>query len=397
MIDPGVGTLPRCCYADAMQRGMTLLAGSAFGGIALRREAVLAEHDAAAVLGAVDGARRSLHDDERVLFLLGYEASLSLDPRAPRRAHDERLGPSCFAWRCSIAAGVAPAAPSAGAAPRPLSLTTTKTARAAHRARIVAARELLLDGVIYQANLAHRLAVAPRDFDEGLAFFRSRAGGVACAALVDVPGWGTLVSLSPERFVVGDLAHHEVRTFPIKGTAPRGRSHDDDEARRVGLLRSEKDRAEHLMIVDLLRNDLGRVAEVGGVTVERLLALLTAPNVHHLETTVHARLRPDVGLDALLRATAPGGSITGAPKSSAVDAIHALEDGARGAYTGVLGVVDGAGRFATSLMIRTWLRPDDGPGALHVGGGIVIDSDPDAEWDETLHKARGFGDVVVVD
>jgi anthranilate/para-aminobenzoate synthase component I len=149
------------------------------------------------------------------------------------------------------------------------------------------------------------------------------------------------------------------------------------------------------MIVDLLRNDLGRVAVVGGVTVERPLAMLSAPNVHHLETTVHARMRPGIGLEALLHATAPGGSITGAPKSSAIEAIHALEDGARGAYTGVLGVVDGAGHFATSLLIRTWLRPDDGTGALHVGGGIVVDSQPDGEWDETLHKARAFGDVTV--
>jgi anthranilate/para-aminobenzoate synthase component I len=382
-----------------MQRGVTLLAGPAFGGLALRRSVVLAEDDAANVLAAVDAARGSLAVDERVVFLLGYEASLSLDPRAPRRAHDRRLGPSCFAWRCDVisdAAAVADGAPPAPA-PAPLTLTTTTAARAAHLARIVAARELLLDGVIYQANLAHRLTVAPRGYEDGLAFFRARASGVACAAFVDVPGWGSLVSLSPERFVVGDLAERDVRTFPIKGTAPRGRSRDDDDARRTGLLRSEKDRAELLMIVDLLLNDLGRVAVPGGVTVEKLLALLTAPNVHHLETTVHARLRPDVGLDALLRATTPGGSITGAPKSSAVEAIHALEDGARGAYTGVLGVVDGAGRFATSLLIRTWLRPDDGPGVLHVGGGIVVDSEPDAEWDETLHKARGFGDVVVED
>jgi para-aminobenzoate synthetase component 1 len=376
-----------------MQRGVSLLAGPAFGGLALRRDAVLADADADAVLAAIDAARATLANDERVLFLLGYEASVALDSRAPRRGHEPRLGPSCFAWRCAVidvGDGITPQLP----APR-LRLTTTTAARDAHRARIAAARELLLDGVIYQANLAHRLAVAPQDFDDGLAFFRARSAGVACAAFVDVPGWGSLISLSPERFLVGHLGQGEVRTFPIKGTAPRGETPAADEALRAGLLHSEKDRAEHVMIVDLLRNDLGRVAVVGGVTVERPLALLSAPNVHHLETTVHARLRPGVGLEALLRATAPGGSITGAPKSSAVEAIHALEHGARGAYTGVLGVVDGAGRFATSLLIRTWLRPDDGTGALHVGGGIVVDSQPDGEWDETLHKARAFGDVTV--
>jgi anthranilate/para-aminobenzoate synthase component I len=381
-----------------MQRGVSLLAGPAFGGLALRCADVLAVDDAAAVLAAVDAARVALRPDERVLFLLGYEASLSLEPRAPRRAHDVRLGPACLAWRCRLVDDVNMASPPP-ASPLPLSLpslslSTTSSARESHRARVVAAHEQLLDGVIYQANLAHRLDVAPRTFDEGLAFFRARAHGVACAAFVDVPGWGSFVSLSPERFLVGDLARGVVRTYPIKGTAPRGRTPVDDDALRLSLLSSEKDRAEHVMIVDLLRNDLGRVAVTGGVTVERPLALLTAPNVHHLETTVHARLRDGVGVDALLRATAPGGSITGAPKSSAIEAIHALEDGPRGAYTGVLGVVDGAGRFATSLLIRTWLRPDDGPGALHVGGGIVVDSDPDAEWEETLHKARAFGDVV---
>ncbi len=391
----GVPGSMRGCYVDVMQRGVSLLAGPAFGSIALRRDAIVAEHDAAAVLAAIDDARSTLADDERVLFLLGYEASLSLDPRSPQRAHDERLGPSCFAWRCSLIADLGRGDAAPAAAHATLSLTTTSAARDAHQARIIAAREQLLDGVIYQANLAHRLRVAPRDFESGLSFFRARAGGVACAAFVDVPGWGSIVSLSPERFVVGNLTTGDVRTYPIKGTAPRGGTPAEDARLRTGLLRSEKDRAEHLMIVDLLRNDLGRVGVVGGVTVEHLLASLTAPNVHHLETTVHARLRPRTGLDALLRATAPGGSITGAPKSSAVEAIHALEDGPRGAYTGVLGVVDGAGRFATSLLIRTWLRPDDGPGALHVGGGIVVDSDPDAEWDETLHKARGFGDVTV--
>jgi len=376
-----------------MQRGISLLAGPAFGGLALRTESVLAVDDPDAVLVALDDNRASLAEDERLLFLLGYEASVALDPRAPRRAHDPRLGPSCFVWRCRV---VSDPLSSSSSSSGWLRLSTTTAARDAHRRRVVAARERLLDGVIYQANLAHRLDVAARDFAFGLAFFRARAAGVACAAFVDVPGWGSLVSLSPERFVVGDLARGEVRTYPIKGTAPRGRTPEEDSARRAALLASTKDRAEHVMIVDLLRNDLGRVAVIGGVTVERLLAPLSAPNVHHLETAIHARLRDGVGLRDLLWATAPGGSITGAPKSSALEAISELEDGPRGAYTGLLGVVDSAGRFATSLLIRTWLRPDDGgPGALHVGGGIVVDSDPDAEWQETLHKARAFGAVDV--
>ncbi len=378
-----------------MERGISWLRGRAFGGgadgLALVRVESLAEDDPHAVLAVLDAARPRLAPDERLLFLLGYEASLSLDERTPRRAHDPALGPACFVWRCRVAAAPRVVPP---ATPAP-ALTTTTTARDAHRARVAAARTWLLDGVIYQANLAHRLRVDAAGHAAGLAFFDARAADVACAAFVDVPGWGSLVSLSPERFLVGALATGDVRTFPIKGTAPRGRSPAEDEARRAALRASAKDHAEHVMIVDLLRNDLGRVAVVGGVTVERPLAMLQTPSVHHMETTIHARLTPGTGLAELLRATAPGGSITGAPKSSAVQAIHDLEDGPRGAYTGVLGVVDGAGAFVTSLLIRTWLRPDDGPGALHVGGGIVVDSDPDAEWDETLHKARAFGPVTL--
>jgi anthranilate/para-aminobenzoate synthase component I len=380
-----------------VERGISWLRGRAFGGgadgLALARIESLAEDDPDAVLAALDAARPQLAPDERLLFLLGYEASLSLDERTPRRAHDPALGPACFAWRCRVVA--VPRVVQPATAVPPPALTTTTTARDAHRARVAAAHTWLLDGVIYQANLAHRLRVAAADHAVGLAFFHARAADAACAALVDVPGWGSLVSLSPERFLVGDLATGDVRTFPIKGTAPRGRSPAEDEARRAALRSSAKDHAEHVMIVDLLRNDLGRVAVVGGVTVERPLAMLQTPSVHHLETTIHARLAPGTGLGDLLRATAPGGSITGAPKSSAVQAIHDLEDGPRGAYTGVLGIVDGAGAFVTSLLIRTWLRPDDGPGALHVGGGIVVDSVPDAEWDETLHKARAFGPVAV--
>jgi anthranilate/para-aminobenzoate synthase component I len=385
-----------------MQRGFFLLRGPAFGGLCLRAERVLADEDGSSVLAAVDDARQTLAADERVLFLLGYEAAVELDPRAPRRRPDARLGPAAFAWRCRVASDAdvdfiwpsSPSSPSARALSS-LALSTTRSARDAHRARVAVAREQLLDGVIYQANLAHRLTVAPQSFEDGVAFFAARSAGVACAAFVDVPGWGTIVSLSPERFLVGNLATGDAWTHPIKGTTPRGADAAQDALLLAALVASEKDRAEHVMIVDLLRNDLGRVAVAGGVTVERLLAPLTAPNVHHLESTIHARLRPGLGMQELLAATAPGGSITGAPKSTAIETIHALEDGPRGAYTGVLGVVDGAGRFVTSLLIRTWLRPDDGAGALHVGGGIVVDSDPDAEWQETLHKARAFGEVAV--
>jgi para-aminobenzoate synthetase component I len=266
----------------------------------------------------------------------------------------------------------------------------------AHIARIEAAQELLRDGVIYQANLAHALRVAPTSFDDAFAFFAARTNerDIGCAAFVD-DGTTTLVSLSPERFLSFDLRARTVSTFPIKGTRPRGKSAVLDDAQKQALLLSEKDRAEHVMIVDLLRNDLSRVCDAKTVTVDALMTLLSNPAVHHLESTIRGRLRDGVTLGQLLRATAPGGSITGAPKSSAIDTIAALEDTRRGPYTGILGVVDARGRGVTSLLIRTWIRPDVGDGLLHVGGGIVVDSEPNDEWNETLSKAASFGPVVL--
>ncbi len=358
-------------------RGRCFLSGARWGSVALDPIAVVDDG-----VAGVDRAWPQLADDERVLFLLGYEASLG------GRSGDASLGPDAFAWRCRVVAA-APWEPVAARSPR---LSTTEQQHQRHLERVRRCRELLLDGVLYQANLAHRLEVEARDHAEGLRFFQS-AAPTACSAFVDVTdsqgtGWGSLISLSPERFIEADLRAHTAQAFPIKGTLPR--SCDPQQ-----LLSSTKDQAEHVMIVDLLRNDLGRLAVAGGVTVESLMHLVSTSSVHHLESTISARLRDDVDVTAILASCAPGGSITGAPKSSAVETIAALEDGARGPYTGVLGVVDHRGVLRSSLLIRTWIRPDSGPGALHVGGGIVVDSDPEAEWQETLQKARAFGPVTV--
>ncbi|OGQ10573.1 MAG: hypothetical protein A2138_26565 [Deltaproteobacteria bacterium RBG_16_71_12] len=321
--------------------------------------------------------------------LIGYEAAVALERRAPRAPRGPTLGPDVVVWRA-----LPGTAPARAPAYRPR-LTPLPDARPRHLARVAAARELLYDGVIYQANLAHRLAVAPATRAQALGCLQSAVERAPppCAAWLDVRGFGSVVSLSPERFVTVEAATRTARSYPIKGTRPRGATPDEDGALLVELCQSEKDAAEHVMIVDLLRNDLGRVAAAGGVTVERLLDVVSVDNVHHLESTVAARLGDGVTCSEVLAATLPGGSITGAPKSSAIEAIAALEDGPRGLYTGVLAVVDERGDLRSSLLIRTWLRPDHGPGALHVGGGVVVDSEPEAEWAETLAKARAFGDV----
>src|SRR6185503_20838609 len=200
-----------------------------------------------------------------------------------------------------------------------------------------------------------------------------------------------IASASPERFIA--LRGGHVETRPIKGTRPRGVDATEDRALADELLASPKDRAENVMIVDVLRNDLGRVCEIGSVETPELCALESFPQVHHLTSTVVGRLRE--GLDAfdLLAACFPGGSITGAPKIRAMEILDEIEPVRRHIYTGSLGYVDWTGDADWNVAIRTALVT---PEALHfaAGGGITADSDPELELQETLHKAEGMRSAI---
>jgi anthranilate/para-aminobenzoate synthase component I len=241
----------------------------------------------------------------------------------------------------------------------------------------------LLAGDAYQVNLARRVSAPYAGAAVDLAAaLRARAPAPFGAFLASADGAAALVGNSPERFLALD-GRGAVETRPIKGT--RGR----DDAARAALLASEKDRAEHVMIVDLERNDLGRVCETGSVVVEGVARVLDLPTVHHLVTTVRGRLRADVGTAALLAATFPGGSITGAPKRRAAQIIDELEPVARGPYTGATGWLGAAGDLDLAVAIRTALV-SDGRLSLSVGGGIVADSTPEDEWAETEIKALAF-------
>jgi para-aminobenzoate synthetase component 1 len=200
-----------------------------------------------------------------------------------------------------------------------------------------------------------------------------------------------VVSSSPERFL--RVNGSRVETCPIKGTRRRGRNPTEDSRLRRELSKSPKDRAELNMIVDLERNDLGRVCRYGTVQVREHARLETHPTVFHLVSTVEGRLRP--GLDAvdLLRATFPGGSITGAPKIRAMQIIAELEPQARSLYTGSLGYIGFDGRADLNIVIRTILIKN-GTAHFHVGGGIVADSDPEAEYEETLIKGQALKEVL---
>jgi anthranilate/para-aminobenzoate synthase component I len=180
-----------------------------------------------------------------------------------------------------------------------------------------------------------------------------------------------------------------MHSFPIKGTRPRGRDAAQDEALAAELLADPKDSAEHVMIVDLVRNDLGRVAVPGSVEVRGLAGLQTLPTVHHLVSDVRAVARADVDLAAALVALFPGGSITGAPKIAAMSRIERVEGLRRGFYTGSFGLVFPDGRAAFDILIRTCVVAD-GRLFYQTGGGIVADSDPEREWEETEHKAAAL-------
>ena len=264
--------------------------------------------------------------------------------------------------------------------------------KVAYVAAVESLRAAIAEGQLYQANLARRLAT-PFDGDPWSLYRRLRGGDPArFGAFVDlgrVPGAGRrgLISASPEEFLAV-TASGLVTADPIKGTRSRGLDADEERNLARDLLGSAKDHAENVMIVDVLRNDLGRVCRPGSVRVPRLTRLERAGAVQHLVSTITGRLRPGLGPFDLLAAAFPGGSITGAPKIRAMELIERLEPVRRGPYTGALGWIGPDGAMETSILIRTFVA-DGRRLTLHVGGGITWRSDPLTEWEETRTKARG--------
>lgn len=197
----------------------------------------------------------------------------------------------------------------------------------------------------------------------------------------------SVLSSSPERFLSVDT-HRNAQTKPIKGTVPRGATPEEDAAAAAWLRTDEKTRAENLMIVDLLRNDLSTVSDPASVRVPVLMGVESYSTVHQLVSTVSSRLREGVSAVAAARACFPGGSMTGAPKPSTMQIIEGLEGRARGVYSGALGFVSADGSANLSIVIRTLVAHDDGAVTLAAGGAVVADSDPAAEYEEMLTKLR---------
>jgi len=263
---------------------------------------------------------------------------------------------------------------------------TSNFDRSGYLAAVGKAIEYINAGDCFQVNVAQRL-LAPLT-QPRLELYRKlrELNPAPFGGFFDL-GEFAVASASPERFLRVDKRLVESR--PIKGTRPRGGTLGEDEARRVELSKSAKDRAENVMIVDLLRNDLGRVCEFGSIRVPVVCEVESFRFVHHLVSVVAGKLRADKSPLDLLRAAFPGGSVTGAPKVRSMEIISELEPTARGPYCGSLGYIGFDGSMDANILIRTF-TVGKGWVQFPVGGGIVADSDPQREFEETLHKAVGL-------
>ena len=338
---------------------------------------------------ALDAIRAAQRGGLHAAGFLSYEAAKAFEAAlaAPVRAEAPLLWFGLFETYTEIAADhVAALLPDpAGAwsgSPEP------EIDRATYDAGFAAVQAQIAAGDLYQANLTYRARLAVRGDPLSLYARLRGTAGAGFGALIDTgPGADgmTILSLSPELFFA--LEGETLTCRPMKGTARRGADAREDAAIAATLASDPKQRAENLMIVDLMRNDLSRVAHAGTVAVPRLFEVETYPTVHHLVSTVTAEIAPETDAIDVLAALFPCGSITGAPKIAAMQAIAAVEGGARGVYTGAIGRLDANGDAMFNVAIRTLTLPHGADFAtLGAGGGIVADSVAGAEWDEARAK-----------
>jgi len=298
---------------------------------------------------------------------------------------DEIVGRRLAALRDKLGSADRPADEGGAAGAIECNFTKEEYLRAVSRAK-----EYIAAGDIFQVNLSQRfhsdISCHPRRLHERLRTINP----APFAAYLEI-GDCVVVSASPERFL--KVRDRHVETRPIKGTRPRRGDETRDRRMREELLASPKDNAELAMIVDLERNDLGRVCDYGSVQVTQKCVLEEHPTVYHLVATVEGDLHEDKDLVDLLKATFPGGSITGAPKIRAMEIIDELEPTKRAVYTGAIGYIGFDGAMDLNIVIRTFLIKGR-RAFFQVGGGIVADSDPESEYDETLDKAKALMDSV---
>ena len=342
--------------------------------------------DVAAALARIEaGLARGWHAAGFFSYELGYVLEPRLTPRLPERRRVPLLWFGLFdAPEILSEADVSRLLAEPAAVPRLLGLAPDWTA-ADYLQRFEAVHENIAAGDIYQINLTHKIRFRLDGSPNALYRELRRRQPVPYGAIIDT-GSLTVLSLSPEQFFTrtGRL----VTTRPMKGTAARGASATADDKARKDLASDPKQRAENLMIVDLMRNDLGRIAEIGSVSVPDLFTVETFGTVHQMTSGVQATLLDGVTLPQFLTAVFPPGSITGAPKVRAMELISETEAGPRGVYCGSIGhfAPDGSARF--SVAIRSPVIFPDGSGEMGIGSGVVADSKGQAEYDECLLKMK---------
>jgi para-aminobenzoate synthetase component 1 len=354
-----------------------------------RARQVIRADSAAEVAPALEALDRAARDGLWTAGFLSYEAGYALEPRLlPLMPEGRRLPLLAFGvYDAPLAGDDLLTRAGAEAAAAGLSAAEPAWSADEHAAAIALILGYIAAGDIYQANLTmqmHARRSGPALGLYGALRARQPVGYGGYAALPGLPG---LISRSPELFF-GTGPDGRIEARPMKGTAPRASNPAHDAALRLELQQSLKNRAENLMIVDLLRNDISRICRVGTVRVPELFAIESYVTVHQMVSRVTGELRPGTTPSAIFRAIYPCGSITGAPKIRAMEIIRELEAGPRGAYCGAMGWIapDGAARF--NVAIRTLTLYDEGEVAFGVGGGIVADSTAEGEFEEALWKAR---------
>lgn len=275
--------------------------------------------------------------------------------------------------------------------PSPMRAAASDFTRDEYIQAVLRIKEHIAAGDIYQANLTQQISVPLGAAQPEQVFLTLRRTHPASFAAFLRRDKDVVISASPERFLRVEIRGNErvVEAWPIKGTRPRGRDLEEDARLREELAQSEKDHAENIMIVDLLRNDLGRVCRYGTVTVPELFTIQEHPTLFHLVSKVRGLLREDVTAASLLRATFPCGSITGAPKLRAMEILDEIERAPRGLSMGAIGYLSFDGSIDLSVAIRT-MTVRDRLARFNVGGGLVADSQPEEEYEESLTKARAL-------
>ena len=268
-----------------------------------------------------------------------------------------------------------------------LSVPVTDLDKASYMEAVARIRRHCLEGDLFQADLSRRIQCRVGGSSAQVFSRLAKASPAPFSAFLSLGAGRAVLSASPEEYL--RFEGSAVSTTPIKGTEPRGATPEEDARLRAKLLRSEKDLAELGMIVDLMRNDLGRLARAGSVEVRGFPSLMELPHVFHLFAEVRAELEEGLSPWELLLSAFPPGSIVGAPKPKALEILEGLERSRRGVYTGSIGWMDGFGKGRWNVAIRT-LTYEGGELRFGVGGGITALSDPQSEWEETVNKAQGF-------